>query len=68
MRDALLAATALEHRLTLATRDPAAFRTGRVRTIDPWSWVPGAPAEEAEDWREATRGGPLWLKNLFARG
>lgn len=66
LRDGLFAATALEHGLTLATRRTAAFRLGRVKTVDPWRHAPGAPA--AEDWRQASRTGPVWLKNLFARG
>lgn len=66
LRDGLVAATALEHGLTLVTRRAAAFRIGRVRTIDPWRQAPDAPVEE--DWRQASRTGPLWLKNLFARG
>jgi toxin FitB len=66
LRDGLLAATALEHGLTLATREPATFKPSRVRTWDPWRY--SADVEDAGDWREATRGGPLWLKNLFVRG
>ncbi|MGK6325084.1 PIN domain-containing protein [Sphingomonas sp. DT-51] len=66
-RDALLAATALEHGLTLATPHPAHYRPGKVRTVNPWRYVAGAPDEEL-DWREAARGGPFWLRNLFARG
>lgn len=66
-RDALFAATALEHKLTLATPHPARYRLGKVRTVDPWRYVPGAVEEEL-DWREATRGGPFWLRSLFARG
>jgi toxin FitB len=67
MRDGLVAATALEHGLTLATRRPAAFRAGRVKTFNPWGYKP-EPLEDDADWRQAARGGPLWLKNLFARG
>lgn len=67
LRDGLLAATALEHGLTLATRTPAAFRTGRVRTFNPWGYTPEA-AEDDTDWRQASRTGPLWLRNLFVRG
>ncbi|MBB3475797.1 PIN domain-containing protein [Sphingomonas sp. BK345] len=66
-RDALLAATALEHRLAIATSHPGRYRGSKVRTIDPWRYVPGV-SEEALDWREAARGGPLWLRSLFARG
>jgi len=66
LRDALLAATALVHGLTLVTRTPAAFKAARVKSFDPWGWRPDA-AEEDADWRQAARTGPLWLKNLFVR-
>jgi hypothetical protein len=62
----LLASTALEHGLTLVTRNIAAFKAGRVRTFNPWGYSPAA--EEDADWRQAARAGPLWLKNLFVRG
>ena len=65
-RDALLAATALVHGLTLVTRETAAFRAGRVKLFNPWGYTPDAD-EEAGDWRQAARSGPLWLKNLFVR-
>lgn len=67
LRDGLLAATTLEHGLTLATPRPAAFRGGKVRTCNPWRHQPGA-VEDDGDWRQATRGGPSWLRNLFVRG
>ena len=67
LRDGLLAATAIEHGLTLATREPGVFKLGRVKTFNPWSYAPDG-AEDIGDWREATRPGPLWLKNLFVRG
>jgi predicted nucleic acid-binding protein len=67
LRDGLIAATALEHGLTLATRNLAAFRAGKVKTFNPWGYAPEAQ-EEDNDWRQASRGGPLWLKNLFVRG
>jgi len=63
-RDALFAATALEHGLTLVTRNTAAFRGARVKLFDPHGYT--ADAEEG-DWRDAARTGPLWLKNLFVR-
>lgn len=66
LRDGLVAASALEHGLTLATRQPAAFRAGKVKTFNPWGYSPDAV--EDDDWRQATRSGPLWLKNLFVRG
>lgn len=65
-RDGLIAATALEHRLTLVTGRPAAFKAGRVKVFNPWGYAPEA-AEEDSDWRQAARTGPLWLKNLFVR-
>ncbi|MET0309071.1 MAG: type II toxin-antitoxin system VapC family toxin [Sphingomonas sp.] len=65
-RDGLIAATALEHGLTLVTRTPGAFKTGRVKLFNPWGYAPDAFDEEA-DWGQAARTGPLWLKNLFVR-
>ena len=65
-RDGLLAATAIEHGLTLVTRNIAAFKAGRVRTFNPWGYAP-ASSEEDADWRQAARTGSLWLKNLFVR-
>jgi predicted nucleic acid-binding protein len=65
-REALLAATALVHGLTLVTPNPAAFRAGRLKTFSPWGYQPEA-GEEAEDWREAGKAGGAWLKNLFLR-
>ena len=65
-REGLLAATALEHGLTLVTRNPAAFKAARLRTFNPWGWRPAAGEEDA-DWRQAARTGSLWLKNLFVR-
>ncbi|RYG87401.1 MAG: PIN domain-containing protein [Alphaproteobacteria bacterium] len=65
-RDALLAATALEHSLTLVTRNIAAFKAGRVKTFNPWGYTPDAE-DEAMDWGQASRTGPVWLKNLFIR-
>ena len=66
LRAALLAATALVHGLVLVTRTPAAFKAARVRTFNPWNYRPDA-ADEDNDWRQAARTGPLWLKNLFVR-
>lgn len=64
-RDGLLAATALEHGLTLVTRNTAAFKAGRVKLFNPWGYTPDA--DEGDDWGQAARTGPLWLKNLFVR-
>ncbi|MBO9623588.1 MAG: type II toxin-antitoxin system VapC family toxin [Sphingomonas sp.] len=66
-RDALLAATALEHGLTLVTRDKAAFKGTRVRLFDPTGYELAAGEDDA-DWRTAARTGSLWLRNLFIRG
>lgn len=63
-RDGLLAATALEHGLTLATRNLRAFSAGRVKTCNPWTYAPDAGEL---DWRRASQGAPHWLKNLFVR-
>ncbi|RAK51544.1 type II toxin-antitoxin system VapC family toxin [Phenylobacterium deserti] len=65
-RDALLAATAVEHSLTLATRNVAAFKAGRVKLFNPWGYRPDA-AEDEGDWGQLAKSGPLWLKNLFVR-
>jgi toxin FitB len=65
-RDGLLAATALEHGLTLVTRNTAAFKQGRVKLFNPWGYTPEDDADDA-DWGQAARTGPLWLKNLFVR-
>ena len=66
-RDGLLAATALEHRLTLVTGNAAAFKYGRIKLFDPFGYRPEAEEEES-DWRQAARTGPSWLKTLFVRG
>lgn len=63
-RDALLAATALEHGLTLTTLRPRAFKAGRVKTFNPVGFVPEAGVD---DWRQAARAAPAWVKNLFVR-
>ncbi len=65
-RDALIAATAQEHRLTVVTRNAATFKAGRIKVFNPWGFTPDS-AEEDLDWRQAARGGPQWLKNLFVR-
>jgi predicted nucleic acid-binding protein len=63
-RDGILAATALQHGLILATRDVGNFRIGKVKTVNPWSYTPDA---EDLDWRRAPHSAPIWLKNLFVR-
>ena len=65
-RDGLLAATALQHGLTLATPRPSAFRLGKVKLLNPWQYKPET-AEDDADWGQAGRTGALWLKNLFVR-
>jgi predicted nucleic acid-binding protein len=66
-RDALMAATAQVHGLTLVTRNAAAFKAGKVKVFNPWGYRPDEAAEDPADWREGTRTGPLWFKNLFLR-
>jgi predicted nucleic acid-binding protein len=63
-RDGILAATALEHGFVIATREPANFRSGKVKTINPWTFTPDA---DDLDWRRASRSAPIWLKSLFVR-
>jgi toxin FitB len=63
LRDGLLAATALEHGLTLATREPASFRLGKVKAFNPWTYSPDTDL----DWRAASHSAPQWLKSLFVR-
>ena len=65
-RDALLAATAQEHGLTLATRDVAAFKAARVKLVNPWDYAP--EAADDEDWGQAAKASSLWLRNIFVRG
>lgn len=65
-RDGLIAATAVEHGLTLATCNTAAFKAGRVKVLNPWTYTPDTTDDDG-DWRQAAKAGPLWLKNLFVR-
>ncbi|TGX54032.1 type II toxin-antitoxin system VapC family toxin [Sphingomonas gei] len=65
-RDALFAATALEHGLSLVTFNTAAFKGARLKLFDPRGYQPSDSDEL--DWRSAGRNGPLWLRNLFIRG
>lgn len=64
-RDGLLAATALEHGLTLATRNVAAFKAGKFKLFNPWGYTPDAGDDD--DWGQVGRAGPVWFKNLFVR-
>lgn len=64
-RDGILAATALVHNLALVTSEPRKYRGGRVRVLDPAGFEPDG-ADEG-DWREATRSGAAWLRNLLIR-
>lgn len=67
-RDALLAATALEHGLTLTTRDTATFaKVPRLKLFNPWGYKPEALDDE-EDWGQAAKAGTQWLRNIFVRG
>ena len=63
-RDGVLAATALQHGLVLATDAVQNFRTGRVKTLNPWAYA--ADVNDL-DWRRASRSAPIWLKSLFVR-
>lgn len=63
-RDALLVATALVHGLTLVTRQVAAYKPGRPKLFCPWGFVPDGLGD---DWRQATRSGSPWFRNLFVR-
>ena len=65
-RDALFAATALEHGLTLVTRNPSAFKGARLKLFDPRGYEIDDGGEDA-DWRTAGRNSTLWLRNLFVR-
>lgn len=65
-RDGLLAATALEHGMTLVTRNGAAFKSGKVKLFNPWGYKP-KDVDDEDDWRQAARTSSLWLKNLFVR-
>jgi len=62
-RDGILAATALQHGLILATRNAENFRGGKVKTVNPWAYASNAD----DDWRRASRSAPIWLKSLFVR-
>ncbi|MDI7775948.1 PIN domain-containing protein [Asticcacaulis sp. EMRT-3] len=67
-RDGLIAATALEHSLTLVTRRPSAYRAGRVRLLDPFAAHPASDAAPQEsEWAGEARSGQGWLRNLFLR-
>lgn len=61
-RDALIAATALEQGLTVATRRGHAFKGVKIKLSDPWKFT-----ADDTDWRQASRGEPHWLKTLFVR-
>ena len=64
-RDGILAATALVHNLALVTGEPRKYRAGRVKVLDPAGFeLDGA---DDGDWREATRSGAAWLRNLLIR-
>ncbi|NWN27562.1 type II toxin-antitoxin system VapC family toxin, partial [Escherichia marmotae] len=45
-RDALFAATALEHGLTLVTRNAAAYRGARLKLFDPRGYTADAAEDE----------------------
>ena len=64
-REGILAATALVHNLALVTGEPRKFRAGRVKVLD----LSGLELDGTDDadWREATRSGATWLRNLLIR-
>lgn len=64
-RDGILAATALVHNLALVTGEPRKYRAGRVRVLDPSGF--DLDGTDDGDWREATRTGAAWLRNLLIR-
>jgi len=64
-REGILAATALVHNLALVTSEPRKYRAGRVKVLDP-SGMELEGTDDA-DWREATRSGAVWLRNLLIR-
>lgn len=64
-RDGILAATALVHNLTLVTSETRKYRAGRVKVLDP-SGLEFDGTDDG-DWREATRSGAAWLRNLLIR-
>lgn len=64
-REGILAATALVHNLALVTGEPRKYRAGRVRVLDPSGFDFEGPDDG--DWREATRSGASWLRNLLIR-
>jgi predicted nucleic acid-binding protein len=66
-RDALIAATALEHGLTLVTGQGADFKAARVKLFDPRSYKPQVAVDD-DDWGQAARAGSQWLRNIFVRG
>ena len=61
-RDGLIAATAIEHGMTLVTGNSAAFKIGRVRTLNPWKYRPIPPEL---DWQAGPPMGSPWLRSLF---
>ncbi|MCI4588942.1 PIN domain-containing protein [Sphingobium sp. BYY-5] len=66
-RNALIAATALEHSLILVTFDKAMFKRARIRLLDPRTDDEDEVGEES-NWRAASRSRPQWLRSLFIRG
>ncbi|MBO9518883.1 MAG: VapC toxin family PIN domain ribonuclease [Porphyrobacter sp.] len=64
-RQGILAATALVNNLTLVTSEPRTYRAGRVKVLDPARFEPDS--DHDTDWREASRSGAAWLRNLLIR-
>ena len=66
-RDGLMAATALEHGLTLVTRRPSAYRSGRVKLLNPFDAETQDSLTDKDEWSGDPRAGAGWLRNLFLR-
>ena len=64
-REGILAATALVHNLALVTGEPRKYRAGRVKVLDPSGFE--LDGTDDADWREASRSGAAWLRNLLIR-
>ena len=67
-RDALLAATAQVHGLTLVTRNVTVFKTTKIKLFNPWGYAPTEDtAGDDADWQQVAKTGSQWLKSLFLR-
>ncbi|MDV6332835.1 type II toxin-antitoxin system VapC family toxin [Asticcacaulis sp. 201] len=67
-RDALLAATAQVHGLTLVTRNVTVFKTTKIKLFNPWGYTPEEDVVgDDADWQQVAKTGSQWLKSLFLR-